>query len=93
MSAAAAKSTTAAARLAGLPKALALVAVGVLASIVALSIDTRLSYLLLYAWFGIGYGLLLQYGRFCMAIRGTRTANRSRTAEAMQKRPYCSSRP
>jgi uncharacterized membrane protein YedE/YeeE len=61
------QSSPVAARFGGLPKALALVAVGVVASIVALSIDTRLSYLLLYAWFGIGYGLLLQYGRFCMA--------------------------
>ena len=60
MSAAAGSSTIAAARHGGLPKALALAGVGVLASIVALSIDTRLSYLLLYAWFGIGYGLLLQ---------------------------------
>lgn len=67
MSAGASQSAPAAARLGGLPKALALVAAGVLASIVALSIDMRLSYLLLYAWFGIGYGLLLQYGRFCMA--------------------------
>ena len=67
MSAGAQPSSVAAARLGGLPKALTLVAAGVLASIVALSIDTRLSYLLLYAWFGIGYGLLLQYGRFCMA--------------------------
>ncbi len=67
MSAGAGQSSAAAARLGGLPKAFALFAAGVLASIVALSIDTRLSYLLLYAWFGIGYGLLLQYGRFCMA--------------------------
>jgi uncharacterized membrane protein YedE/YeeE len=67
MSAALRPSSVVAARHGGLPKALALAGVGVLASIVALSIDTRLSYLLLYAWFGIGYGLLLQYGRFCMA--------------------------
>jgi uncharacterized membrane protein YedE/YeeE len=67
MSEGAGQSSAAATRLGGLPKALALAGVGVLASIVALSIDTRLSYLLLYAWFGIGYGLLLQYGRFCMA--------------------------
>lgn len=67
MSTGAGQSLAAAARYGGLPKALALVGVGILASVVALSIDTRLSYLLLYAWFGIGYGLLLQYGRFCMA--------------------------
>jgi uncharacterized membrane protein YedE/YeeE len=59
--------TPAAAAAGGVPKALALLAAGVLASVGALSIDTRLSYLLLYAWFGIGYGALLQYGRFCMA--------------------------
>jgi hypothetical protein len=67
MSAAAPLASTGAARRSGLPKALGLAGAGVLASIGALSIDTRLSYLLLYAWFGIGYGLLLQYGRFCMA--------------------------
>lgn len=67
MSAGAGPFFAAGARSAGLPKALALVGAGVLASIVALSIDMRLSYLLLYAWFGIGYGALLQYGRFCMA--------------------------
>lgn len=67
MSAGVGLSAAAGARPAGLLKALALVGAGVLASIVALSIDMRLSYLLLYAWFGIGYGALLQYGRFCMA--------------------------
>jgi len=43
---------------------LALVALG---SVWALSIDTRFVYLLVYAWFGVAYGALLQYGRFCMA--------------------------
>ncbi len=38
-----------------------------LGSIFTLSIDTRFIYLLVYAWFGLAYGLLLQYGRFCMA--------------------------
>jgi uncharacterized membrane protein YedE/YeeE len=33
----------------------------------ALMIDTRFIYLLVYAWFGLIYGVLLQYGRFCMA--------------------------
>ena len=33
----------------------------------ALATDLRYAYILLYAWFGVGYGLLLQYGRFCMA--------------------------
>lgn len=36
-------------------------------SAVALSIDTRFVYLLVYVWFGLAYGILLQYGRFCMA--------------------------
>ncbi len=36
-------------------------------SIWALSIDTRYLYLLVYVWFGAIYGVLLQYGRFCMA--------------------------
>jgi len=38
-----------------------------LGSAAALSIDTRFIYLLVYVWFGVAYGLLLQYGRFCMA--------------------------
>ena len=33
----------------------------------ALSVDTRWVYLLVYAWFGLIYGMFLQYGRFCMA--------------------------
>lgn len=36
-------------------------------SLWALSIDTRFLYLLVYVWFGVAYGILLQYGRFCMA--------------------------
>jgi uncharacterized membrane protein YedE/YeeE len=36
-------------------------------SLWALSIDSRFLYLLVYAWFGVAYGVLLQYGRFCMA--------------------------
>jgi uncharacterized membrane protein YedE/YeeE len=36
-------------------------------SIWALSIDSRFLYLLIYVWFGVAYGVLLQYGRFCMA--------------------------
>lgn len=43
---------------------MALVAIG---SVWALSIDTRWIYLLVYVWFGLAYGMLLQYGRFCMA--------------------------
>jgi hypothetical protein len=36
-------------------------------SLWALSIDSRFLYLLVYVWFGVAYGMLLQYGRFCMA--------------------------
>jgi uncharacterized membrane protein YedE/YeeE len=39
----------------------------VIGSIWALSIDSRYLYLLIYVWFGAVYGVLLQYGRFCMA--------------------------
>ena len=51
----------------GVYKALAVLAAGILLSILALAVDVRLGYILVYMWFGIGYGLLLQYGRFCMA--------------------------
>ena len=43
---------------------LALVALG---SVLALLADTRWVYLLVYIWFGLIYGMFLQYGRFCMA--------------------------
>ncbi len=36
-------------------------------SLWALAQDTRFVYLLVYVWFGLAYGVLLQYGRFCMA--------------------------
>ncbi|MFZ5483968.1 MAG: YeeE/YedE thiosulfate transporter family protein [Pseudomonadota bacterium] len=38
-----------------------------LGSLWALAIDSRFLYLLVYVWFGVIYGLFLQYGRFCMA--------------------------
>lgn len=38
-----------------------------LVSLVYLSVDQRFIYLLIYAWFGVAYGIFLQYGRFCMA--------------------------
>src|SRR5690554_7136667 len=38
-----------------------------LLSVAYLLIDSRFVYLLVYIWFGIVYGVLLQYGRFCMA--------------------------
>ena len=58
---------TAQARGAGLWKALALLAVMAVCSLLAWRSDTRLGYILIYCWFGVAYGLLLQYGRFCMA--------------------------
>jgi hypothetical protein len=36
-------------------------------SLWALSLDPRFVYMLVYVWFGLAYGVLLQYGRFCMA--------------------------
>ena len=36
-------------------------------SLLALAQDTRFVYMLVYVWFGLAYGVLLQYGRFCMA--------------------------
>jgi uncharacterized membrane protein YedE/YeeE len=47
--------------------AAALLSGALLVSLAYLAADLRFGYLLVYAWFGIGYGLLLQYGRFCMA--------------------------
>ncbi|HKK14418.1 MAG TPA: YeeE/YedE family protein [Gammaproteobacteria bacterium] len=49
--------------------AIALVILGVvtIASLWVLSVDQRLIYLISYLWFGLVYGILLQYGRFCMA--------------------------
>lgn len=43
---------------------LGMIAVG---SVAALAIDDRFLYMLVYVWFGAIYGVLLQYGRFCMA--------------------------
>ncbi|MCU0812389.1 MAG: YeeE/YedE family protein [Thiobacillaceae bacterium] len=39
----------------------------VVGSLLALAQDTRFIYMLVYVWFGLAYGMLLQYGRFCMA--------------------------
>ena len=36
-------------------------------SAIMLMMDTRWVYLLVYVWFGLIYGVFLQYGRFCMA--------------------------
>ncbi|MFO1218339.1 MAG: YeeE/YedE family protein [Burkholderiaceae bacterium] len=50
-----------------LARSLGLLAAMAALSLWALVIDRRFAYILVYAWFGVGYGLLLQYGRFCMA--------------------------
>ncbi|MBF0470271.1 MAG: YeeE/YedE family protein [Gammaproteobacteria bacterium] len=47
--------------------ALGLTAIVALISVILLMQDMRWVYLLVYVWFGIIYGLFLQYGRFCMA--------------------------
>lgn len=64
---AAATKRAAAPRRSGPVVAAALLLAALVVSAIYLSVDFRFSYLLVYAWFGIGYGLLLQYGRFCMA--------------------------
>lgn len=48
-------------------KALSIAAVTLLLSVILLLQDMRWIYLLVYVWFGLAYGVLLQYGRFCMA--------------------------
>lgn len=48
-------------------KAMALVALVTILSLGLLANDTRWIYLLVYVWFGVAYGVFLQYGRFCMA--------------------------
>jgi len=47
--------------------ALGLLVLVLAASLWAYAADRRWSYILVYAWFGLAYGVLLQYGRFCMA--------------------------
>jgi uncharacterized membrane protein YedE/YeeE len=37
------------------------------ATAVAIAIEARFLYMMVYVWFGVIYGLFLQYGRFCMA--------------------------
>ncbi len=51
----------------GLMSALLIFIVIAAGSFVALTIDQRFVYMLVYVWFGVIYGVLLQYGRFCMA--------------------------
>lgn len=45
----------------------AIALVVLLVSLIYLAVDQRFIYLLIYAWFGVAYGIFLQYGRFCMA--------------------------
>lgn len=47
--------------------AMAISAIVAALSAILLMMDTRWVYLLVYVWFGVIYGLFLQYGRFCMA--------------------------
>jgi uncharacterized membrane protein YedE/YeeE len=39
----------------------------ILISLVYASVDTYYMYLNVYIWFGVAYGMMLQYGRFCFA--------------------------
>lgn len=48
-------------------KAMFITAAVAVLSVVLLAMDTRWVYMLVYLWFGLAYGVLLQYGRFCMA--------------------------
>lgn len=48
-------------------QAIAVFLLVIIGSLWALAQDTRFVYLLAYVWFGLAYGVLLQYGRFCMA--------------------------
>lgn len=51
----------------GFLKASAIALAILIISLIYLSVDQRFIYLLTYTWFGVVYGLFLQYGRFCMA--------------------------
>lgn len=55
------------ARRSGLWVSVALALVLVAVSLAYLWVDSRFIYLLTYTWFGVAYGVFLQYGRFCMA--------------------------
>lgn len=39
----------------------------ILISLLYWSVDTYYMYLVVYIWFGVAYGVMLQYGRFCFA--------------------------
>lgn len=51
----------------GIWVAMLLIAALLAVSCAYLVVDSRFIYLLTYTWFGVAYGVLLQYGRFCMA--------------------------
>lgn len=38
-----------------------------LISLIYMAVDQYYTYLVVYIWFGVAYGLMLQYGRFCFA--------------------------
>lgn len=59
--------TATSSRRSGLLKAVAIALALVIVSLAYLSVDSRFIYLLTYTWFGVVYGIFLQYGRFCMA--------------------------
>lgn len=48
-------------------KALVIILLIAAGSLYAIAQDPRFIYLTVYVWFGSAYGMLLQYGRFCMA--------------------------
>jgi uncharacterized membrane protein YedE/YeeE len=47
--------------------ALAITGVLILISLIYYSVNQYYAYLIVYIWFGVTYGLMLQYGRFCFA--------------------------
>lgn len=51
----------------GIAYAAGIVGVILMATVVAIAMDSRFLYMMVYVWFGLIYGLFLQYGRFCMA--------------------------
>lgn len=59
--------TATSSRRSGFLKAAAIALAILIVSLWYLSVDTRFIYLLTYTWFGVVYGIFLQYGRFCMA--------------------------
>src|SRR5512143_1452780 len=48
-------------------KAFAVMGLMILISLLYYKADVYYMYLVVYIWFGIAYGMMLQYGRFCFA--------------------------